>query len=118
MNPLPPVIITILIGNNLAAQGMSTLIERPMETFGPVVSVLVTVLILTPLLLLFGEFLPKQMFRVHGDRWMYTLSWPLSVLRWLLVIPVWLIENSVCYLAGGRRRFGNHTQAGSIYVTF
>ena len=46
----------------------------------------ITTLLLTPLLLIFGEFVPKQIFRLHSD----SLMPRLSLLIWLWRLVCWL----------------------------
>lgn len=89
-----PTIITILIGNNLAAQAMVVVSEQTLADmqFSPTLSVALTVLVLTPLVLIVGEFLPKHLFRRNTDRWMYEIVYFLTALRWLLIIPVTIIQ--------------------------
>ena len=93
LHPVAPTIITILIGNNIVAQILSSVIETPLnDTVGKSLSILITIIVLTPLLLIFGEFLPKHLFHRHADSWMYVLARPLWYLRNILCIPVWLIQ--------------------------
>ncbi|MEE9403794.1 MAG: CNNM domain-containing protein [Algisphaera sp.] len=72
---------TLLIGNNLANYlgtfGLAVLLEA--AAFGPGQAVLLNVLIITPLLFVFGETLPKDMMAAHGDRLMYPLTPVLSI---------------------------------------
>jgi len=88
-SPVGPTIITILIGNNIVAEMLARLSERQFAFLGNW-SVLATTVILTPLLLIFGEFLPKQFFRTGADRLMYRIVYVLFAVRILLAIPVWL----------------------------
>lgn len=92
VNPIGPTIITILIANNLANQTLTTVIERKLEPLGDPWSVLVTVLVLTPLILVFGEFLPKYLFHRHADTWVYRIVGGLSWLRILLAVPVRIVQ--------------------------
>lgn len=85
---------TLLIGNNLAnytgAMGVSALLTGAgLSDWGIVV---VNAAVLTPLLFVFGETLPKDFFRSSADRIMPSLGWVLRSLRLLftatLVLPV------------------------------
>lgn len=88
-----PCIITILIGNNIVAQLLASLSEQALhEQVGEPGSIIITVLVLTPLVLLFGEFMPKHLFRRRADSWMYAIVYVLAGLRWLLVLPVAIIQ--------------------------
>ena len=71
----------ILLGNNLAHAMGSTAVAGLLEGSGLTEGwvVVVNIAILVPVLLLFGEVLPKDLFRLHGDRWCYALSAPLAL---------------------------------------
>jgi len=79
---------TILISNNLvnalAAAATTEIFAR--TTLGELEASIVNVLILAPLLLLFGEVLPKELFRVEADRLTYAFVTPLRYVRWLLTL--------------------------------
>jgi len=74
---------TILIGNNIANYIGSYGLAAILETTGlsTVKMILVNVAILTPMLFIFGEILPKDFFRVHTDTWSYTVSRMLIICR-------------------------------------
>lgn len=63
----------LLIGNNvfnnLGVLGLTALLE--LRGYSDAAIVVVTALLVTPLLLVFGESLPKELFRIEADRWMY-----------------------------------------------
>ena len=92
LQPIGPTIITILIGNNIVAQLLANVIEQNLDWLPEGWSVVMTVLVLTPLLLLFGEFLPKYLFHRYCDTWMYQLAWGLLIIRKVLAIPVWMVR--------------------------
>ena len=46
--------------------------------------------LITPLVFVLGESLPKEIFRRHADRLVYTLSAPLPILRWAATIVLLL----------------------------
>jgi putative hemolysin len=52
--------------------------------------IVVEALIFTPLLFVFAETLPKDLFRTHTDRWTYALSWVLPLIRLLFTVIVLL----------------------------
>ena len=76
----------ILIGTNAASQlsawGISSILHG--AGFGPIASIVIDTAILVPVLLIFAEVLPKDLFRAHGDRWCYTLARPLRCIDVLL----------------------------------
>lgn len=85
---------TVLIGNNtcnyLGTVGLTGIIDD--LALPPWAQVVVQVAVLSPMLLIFGEVLPKDLMRVGADRWAYRLVPLLVVGRWLatltLALPV------------------------------
>lgn len=74
---------TILIGNNVfnycGAIATTTLLEHAGAS--PAVILAVNLLILTPILLVIGESLPKELFRLEADRLTYLFARPLAFMR-------------------------------------
>ncbi|MEM7754180.1 MAG: CNNM domain-containing protein [Planctomycetota bacterium] len=104
------VLATILLGNNvcnyLGTLGLTAILEG--RGFGTVSMVVLQVLVLTPLLLVFGESLPKEIFRVHADALTLRLAGVLRGARvlatWCGVLPLVVAFSSIAArLAGGRR---------------
>lgn len=91
---------TMLVGNNIALVIFTTLITAPLtiilsKYFGvsgetPLV-LLINTLIVTIIILIFGEFLPKTLFRLFADEILYFLALPIRALQFLLAIPAWLM---------------------------
>lgn len=81
------VIFTILMTSLLEPAVGSMLGERPFVT-----SLSITVLI-TIVVLIFGEFLPKTIFRLYSNEILYRLSYPLSFFKTLLQIPAWMMTS-------------------------
>lgn len=85
---------TILLGNNvcnyLGTLGVTMLLES--AGFSPGLTVVLQMIVLTPMLLVFGESLPKEIFRLNADSWPYALSGVLKAVRLaataVLVLPV------------------------------
>jgi len=77
---------TLLVANAiagwLASFGVSQIFDG--LGFGPVEAVLLDLVVLVPAVFLFGEVLPKDLFRVHADRWMPRYATLLTSLRILL----------------------------------
>lgn len=77
---------TLLVANAiagwLASFGVSQIFDG--LGYGPVEAVLLDLLVLVPVVFLFGEVLPKDLFRVHADRWMPRYATLLMSLRILL----------------------------------
>ncbi|MDA3959344.1 MAG: CNNM domain-containing protein [Planctomycetota bacterium] len=105
LHPIGPTIITILIGNNLVNQLLTTATERGLQGLGDPWSVLVTILVLTPLVLIFAEFLPKYLFHKNADSWVYQLVDWLTTLRRILALPVRLVQSATWSL---ERMTGGH----------
>ncbi|MBC8310224.1 MAG: DUF21 domain-containing protein [Phycisphaerales bacterium] len=76
--------------NYLASYGAAMFLDS--TTLSPWVSILVNAVVLIPLIFIFGEVLPKDLFRTHTDSWTYACSTPLSwsdkVLWWTGIVPV------------------------------
>jgi CBS domain containing-hemolysin-like protein len=78
------------IANYFASYGAALLLEE--TAIGPWLAILVNAVIMIPLLFIFGEVLPKDLFRTHTDTWTYKCSLVLSltdrVLWWTGVVPL------------------------------
>ncbi|MHC5002579.1 MAG: CNNM domain-containing protein [Planctomycetota bacterium] len=85
---------TILIGNNIAnylsSFGIAALLDR--AGFVPAEAIALNAALLIPTLFVFGEILPKDLFRSHTDHWTYACSWFLRgaelLLTWTGLVPV------------------------------
>lgn len=91
---------TMLVGNNIALVIFTMLMTRPLDeffqsTFGlspdSLVLLLISTILITIIILLFGEFLPKTLFRLFSNEILYVLAFPLELLRIILYIPAWLM---------------------------
>lgn len=88
---------TMLVGNNIALVAFTALMGQiltPLTTqFIPSAFLvfLTNTVIITAIVLLFGEFLPKTLFRLFSDSVLYFLAYPLRFLQWLLAIPAWIM---------------------------
>ncbi len=79
---------TLLVANAIAGWFASFGTSQVFDAlgFGVLASVLLDMLVLVPIVFLFGEVLPKDLFRVHADRWMPRYAKLLWVLRVLLAV--------------------------------
>ena len=91
-------ISSMLVGNNITlvifTTLMTTLLSPLLDSLvggGPTLLLLNTVII-TIVILIFGEFLPKTVFRLYSGELLYALTYPLAFFRWLLVIPTWFMS--------------------------
>jgi putative hemolysin len=90
---------TMLVGNNIALVIFSLLMTELTEPWlrkavvgdNEFLLLLISTLIITVVVLIFGEFLPKTLFRLYADRILYFLAYPLKVLEYLLLIPSWIM---------------------------
>ena len=86
---------TLLVGNNIMLVIFSILMTKVLSpVLGPIISnepvlLLANTIVITVVVLIFGEFLPKTMFRLYADRLMYFFALPLRLISWLLYVPVW-----------------------------
>ncbi|MCB0657934.1 MAG: HlyC/CorC family transporter [Saprospiraceae bacterium] len=78
-------ISAMLIGNNLALVVYTSLMERllvpPLEGIGSVGSYLLITLISTAIVLVFGEFLPKTIFRIFANDLLYFFTYLLKLFQ-------------------------------------
>ena len=85
---------TLLIGNNVAnycgTAGLAVLLEA--AELSDWQAIVLNTLLVTPLLFVFGETLPKDLMAAHSDRLIYPLSPVLRVSRWVFtltgIVPV------------------------------
>lgn len=85
---------TLLIGNNLSnylgTAALSVILEK--RGYGTWKTVALNLLIVTPVLFVFGETLPKDLFAALADRLMYRLAWVLDVAKrlftWIGLLPL------------------------------
>jgi putative hemolysin len=88
---------TMLVGNNIALVVFTTLVTELMRPYlEPQIGtggwfLMITTLIVTIIILLFGEFLPKIMFRTYANELITNLVYPLAFFRWLLMFPAWIM---------------------------
>lgn len=90
---------TMLVGNNIAlvvfTMLMSGLILGPLKyAFGDGFLVhLLSTIIITIVVLIFGEFLPKTLFRLYANEVLLSLSYPLAFFNFILAIPARLMTS-------------------------
>ncbi len=86
---------TMLVGNNIALVILTYFMTILLE---PVISgviqnelilLLVNTIIITILVLIFGEYLPKTLFRLYANESLFFLAFPLRFFKVLLKIPTW-----------------------------
>lgn len=86
---------TMLVGNNIVLVIFTYLMAVPLENLLSGLSVglaegailLINTLIITLIVLVFGEFIPKTIFRLYADEVLYFLALPLRAIELLLWVP-------------------------------
>lgn len=88
---------TMLVGNNIALVVFTALMMKllapyidPWISSTAIQSIFKTILI-TIVVLIFGEFLPKTFFRVYATKMISLLAIPLQFFKILLSVPTWLM---------------------------
>lgn len=90
-------ISTMLVGNNISLVAftalMTKLMEPMLEPWGlnELFSLLFYTLVTTAVVLIFGEFLPKTLFRMFANKLLYLFTYPLAFLKWILTIPTYFM---------------------------
>ena len=88
----------MLIGNNIALVAftfcMTALLEQifPGLAEMPLPSLIVFTLIITMVVLVFGEFIPKTFFSLYSNQALSLMTYPLLFFKWLLLIPTWIMS--------------------------
>ena len=83
---------TCLIGTNLSTVTASTALAATVATRWPGVPEIAAVLVLFPLILTFGELVPKSVFQHYADRIAPVIAYPLWLFSVLFRLPLLLIE--------------------------
>lgn len=89
---------TMLLGNNIALVIFSILMTEALEPFfteqfgwtNELLLLFSTTIAITIVVLIFGEFLPKTLFRLYADNILFFLAYPLRFIKWLLAVPTWI----------------------------
>lgn len=93
---------TMLVGNNIVLVVFTSLMTIPLNQLfreklliqSEGLLLFINTFIITIFLLIFGEFLPKTLFRYYADEVLYFLAYPLRVVKWLLTAPAWLMTKT------------------------
>lgn len=81
--------ITLVITTSLATNFLHPYLEPYIhEEFFLFLTITI---IITGFILLFGEFIPKVLFKAYADDILYVLAYPLQVIMWLLMPITWLM---------------------------
>lgn len=97
-------ISTMLVGNNITLVIFTSLIElafRPLLVpylGDTVVMLLMITIIATIIVLIFGEYMPKTIFRLFANEMLLNLAYPLNFFKWLLAFPTWIMTGTSNFL--------------------
>ncbi|MBK7873087.1 MAG: HlyC/CorC family transporter [Saprospiraceae bacterium] len=88
---------TMLVGNNivlviftyLMTVPLTALLQSSIQNEG--LLLLANTTIITIIVLIFGEFLPKTLFRLYADEVLFFLAYPIKFFQILLVVPAWIM---------------------------
>lgn len=89
---------SMLVGNNIVMVGLTYFATQLLNPYlQPFVGdgfllMLANTILITMVVLMFGEFLPKTIFRLYADQILYLLAYPVQVLLWLLSPVAWLFN--------------------------
>lgn len=93
-------IMTTLIGTNVMVYLASTLATELLS--GRRYAELVATLALTPVILIIGEMIPKDLFHRKADSLMYVLAGPVDALRWVLSPLTYAFRGLVSLITAGK----------------
>ncbi len=92
---------TTLVGNNIALVIFSLMVGKILETLlfpqlpialqNDFSHLLLTTILTTIVILIFGEFLPKVLFRLRAESILYFMTFPLTLIKLLLKPIVWVM---------------------------
>lgn len=89
---------SMLVGNNIALVMytilFSSIIQPILTTYidaSQMTINLINTVIITIVVLLFGEFLPKTLFRMYANELIYRLAYVISFFKTLLAAPAWIL---------------------------
>jgi CBS domain containing-hemolysin-like protein len=102
LDQLGVTMMTTLVGNNVmlyAATALCTEMLAPSRN----ADILATV-IMTPVVLIFGEMIPKDVFHRKADVLMYPVAGPFDALRFLMRPATWLLQELTAAVTGGLSR--------------
>ena len=94
----------LLVGNNIVlvlfTYTMTRLIEPALISWinSEAIRLVIITVIATFIMLVFGEFLPKIIFRLFANRALLLMAYPMVFFQWILRIPAWVMMSSANFL--------------------
>lgn len=111
----------MLLGNNIALVIFSILMTEALTPYflqigwqNELILLLANTIAITLVVLFFGEFLPKTLFRLYSDNILFFLAYPLRILQWFLAIPTWITTQ----LSNGLLRLFFRTSVAEVEEPF
>lgn len=95
---------TMLVGNNIALVVFTSLMTKLLQPYiesvitGKGLLLLVNTLIITVIVLIFGEFLPKTIARIYAYQYIKVMTYILAFFKSLLSLPTWLMTVTSSFL--------------------
>ena len=83
--------ISLVIFTSLMTAALSPIFTTYLGINNELLMLLVTTIFITIVVLIFGEFLPKTLFRLFADDMLYFLAYPLRLIQFLLFIITWVM---------------------------
>jgi CBS domain containing-hemolysin-like protein len=90
---------TTLIGTNVSVVTSTTVVTLALLQRGTEMGEALAVAILSPIILIFGEIVPKTLFQQHADRWVTGLIYPLRAASVLLTPIAFLLGRFTSFVA-------------------
>ncbi len=87
----------MLVGNNIALVVFTTLMTRLLHPFFSALTdsevglLLLHTLLITVVVLIFGEFLPKVLARLYCNQTIHAFAYPMLFFKWILAVPAWIM---------------------------
>ncbi len=92
---------SMLVGNNVSLVILTMLASQLIEPFlapifgvGSISLLLMVTLLITIVVLIFGEFIPKTLFRLFSNELLYKLAFPIRFFIWILTVPTWVMTKT------------------------
>ncbi len=88
---------TMLVGNNIALVILTYFMTEFISPIyvgyitNPILILLISSLIIMIVVLIFGEFLPKTVFRLFANESLYFFAYPLKLFKYILALPTWFM---------------------------
>lgn len=89
---------TMLVGNNIALVVFTYLMTKVLTPSvaewiqGDAMILLINTMLITIIVLIFGEYLPKTVFALYADKLLHAFALPLLLIKYLLLPPSWLMN--------------------------